>query len=192
VTERLGIFGGTFDPVHVGHLAAASAARYQLDLDRVLLVVAGDPWQKRGRELAPAETRFEMVVAAIDGVAGLEASRIEIDRAGPTYTMDTVTELRRPDRTLFLIAGSDVAASIESWKRVDELKAAVVLAVVEREGVAAAGARPGWNTATVRIPRLDVSSSDVRRRVAAGEPIEFLVPTAAARVLQARGLYTAG
>ena len=97
--ERLGILGGTFDPVHVAHLAAAAAARDQLGLDRVLVVVAGDPWQKRGRVCAPAEDRYEMVAAAIEGVAGLEASRIEIDRAGPTYTVDTVEGLLRRSRS---------------------------------------------------------------------------------------------
>ena len=103
--ERIGILGGTFDPVHVGHLMDASAARHQLGLDRVLVVVARDPWQKRDRVIAPAEVRYEMVVAALDGVEGLEASRIELDRDGPTYTIDTVEQLAAPDRELFLIVG---------------------------------------------------------------------------------------
>ena len=98
--------GGTFDPVHVAHLAAAAAARHQLGLDRVLLVVAGDPWQKHGTVVAPADARYEMVAAAIDGVDGLEASRLEIDRPGLTYTIDTVEQLQPPDRELFLIVGS--------------------------------------------------------------------------------------
>src|SRR6478672_11079337 len=93
MTERIGILGGTFDPVHVGHLMDAVAARDQLDLQRVLLVVARDPWQKRDRVIAPAEVRYEMLVAAIDGVDGLEPSRIELERDGPTYTIDTVEQL---------------------------------------------------------------------------------------------------
>ena len=143
--ERLGILGGTFDPVHVAHLAAAAAARDQLDLARVLVVVAGDPWQKRGRVGAPAEARFEMVAAAIDGVDRLEASRLEIDRPGPTYTIDTVEGLAQaPDRELFLIVGSDVAASLDTWHRADALRAAVTLAIVDREDVAPSIPPPGW------------------------------------------------
>jgi nicotinate-nucleotide adenylyltransferase len=196
--ERLGILGGTFDPVHVAHLAAASAARDELELARVLVVVAGDPWQKRGRVCAPAEARYEMVAAAIDGVEGIEASRLEIDRAGPTYTVDTVEALRgeAPERELFLIVGSDVAASVETWHRADALRAAVTLAIVDREGVAPSAsplaAPPGWRSVWVHMPRLDVSSTELRRRVAAGESVEFLIPPPAARVLRARGLYTGG
>ena len=192
--ERLGILGGTFDPVHVAHLAAAAAARTQLALNRVLVVVAGDPWQKRGRVCAPAEARFEMVAAAIDGVEGLEASRLEIDRTGPTYTIDTVEALRResPGCELFLIVGSDVAASVETWHRADALRAAVTLAIVDREDVATSTPPPNWRCLRVRMPRLDVSSTEIRRRIAAGESVDFLVPPPAARVLRARGLYTGG
>ncbi len=196
--ERLGILGGTFDPVHVAHLAAASAARDELGLAPVLVVVAGDPWQKRGRVCAPAEVRFEMVAAAIDGVEGIEVSRLEIDRAGPTYTVDTVEALRGEpsERELFLIVGSDVAASVDTWHRADDLRAAVTLAIVDREGVAPSAsplaAPPGWRSVWVHMPRLDVSSTELRRRVAAGESVDFLIPPPAARVLRARGLYTGG
>jgi len=196
--ERLGILGGTFDPVHVAHLAAAAAARDQHGLARVLVVVAGDPWQKRGRVCAPAEARYEMVAAAIDGVEGIEVSRLEIDRSGPTYTIESVEALRReaPSRELFLIVGRDVAASIETWHRADDLRAAVTLAIVDREDVApsvtASVTPPGWRTVRVGMPRLDVSSTELRRRIAAGESIDFLIPPPAARVLRARGLYTGG
>jgi nicotinate-nucleotide adenylyltransferase len=192
--ERLGLLGGTFDPVHVAHLAAAAAARDQLELARVLVVVAGDPWQKRGRVCAPAEARFEMVAAAIDGVSALEVSRLEIDREGPTYTIDTVETLHRddPERELFLIVGSDVAASIETWHRAPALRAGVTLAIVDREDVAPSTPPPGWRCVRVHMPRLDVSSTDLRRRIAAGESVDFLVPPPAARVLRARGLYTGG
>jgi nicotinate-nucleotide adenylyltransferase len=188
--ERLGILGGTFDPVHVAHLAAAAAARDQLDLARVLLVVAGDPWQKRGRVGAPADLRFEMVAAAIAGVERLEPSRLEIDRPGPSYTVDTVEGLQEPDRELFLIVGSDVAASLDSWHRADDLRAAVTLAIVDREDVAPSVPPPGWHCVRVHMPRLDVSSTDLRRRIAAGESVEFLVPPPSARVLRTHGLYT--
>jgi nicotinate-nucleotide adenylyltransferase len=187
--ERIGILGGTFDPVHVGHLMDASAARHQLGLDRVLVVVAGDPWQKRDRVVAPAEIRFEMLVAALDRVEGLEASRIEIDRDGPTYTIDTVEQLTEPGRELVLIAGSDVAAGLATWHRVDELRTRVTLAIVDREDTPFP-APEGWKVERVSVPRLELSSTDLRERVAAGDPIDFLVPTAAARILRAHRLYS--
>ena len=189
--ERLGIFGGTFDPVHVGHLAAAAAARHALALDRVLLVVAGDPWQKAGTVVAPAVARYEMVAAALEGVDGLEASRLELDRPGPTYTADTVDALQRPDREIVLIVGVDVAAGLSSWHRVDDLRAAVTLGIVDREGEPAGPVPAGWRAERIALPRLDVSSTELRRRVAAGEPIDFLVPLPAVRVIRARALYTA-
>jgi nicotinate-nucleotide adenylyltransferase len=187
--ERLGIMGGTFDPVHVAHVVAAAEARYQLRLDRVLFVVAGDPWQKHESVSAPADARYEMVTAALAGVEGFEPSRIEIDRAGPTYTIDTVNELRASDRELFLIVGRDVAQALESWKAVDELQSAVTLAIVDREGIHT-DPPAGWNAASLTMPRLDVSSTDLRRRVAAGEPVDFLMPAGAVRVMRARALYT--
>ncbi|HWS46134.1 MAG TPA: nicotinate-nucleotide adenylyltransferase [Acidimicrobiia bacterium] len=192
--ERLGIFGGTFDPVHVGHLAAACAAHHQLRLSRLLIVVARDPWQKHGSVGAPAEDRLAMVEAAIAGVDGLEASRLELDRPGPTYTIDTVEQLQQTGREIVLIVGGDVAAHIETWHRVDDLRAAVTLAVVDRDegGAPLRAAGEGWRVEHVLMPRLDVSSTDLRRRVAAGEPVEFLVPVPAVKVLQARGLYTGG
>jgi nicotinate-nucleotide adenylyltransferase len=190
--ERLGVLGGTFDPVHVGHLAAAAAARQHLELTRVLLVVAGDPWQKHGEVVAPAEARYEMVAAAIDGAEGLEASRLEIDRPGLTYTIDTVEALRSPDRELFLILGADVAARIDTWDRVEQLRDAVTLAVVGREDVPAATPPDGWHAVPVPMPRIDVSSTGLRRRIAEGAPVEFLIPMPAVRVLRAHDLYTAG
>lgn len=189
MAERLGIFGGTFDPVHVAHLVAALEARHQLALDRVLLVVAADPWQKRGEVMAPADVRYEMVAAAIDAVDGLEASSIEVRRPGPTYTIDTVEALASPGRELFLVAGTDVAAGLDTWHRADDLRDAVTLAIVRRDGDELV-APPGWSTRWVSMPRLDVSSSDIRRRRAIGAPIEFLVPADALRVLRARRLYT--
>lgn len=190
--ERIGILGGTFDPVHIGHCVAGVQARHTLGLDRVLFVVAADPWQKHGSVVAPADTRYEMVAAAVADVDGLEASRIEIDRGGPTYTVDTVAQLRAPNRELFLVVGSDVAEALGTWHRSDDLRELVTLAIVDREGATPGIAPAGWKCVHVRMPRLDVSSSEVRRRIAANEPIDFLVPEAASRVLRARGLYTDG
>ena len=187
--ERVGVLGGTFDPVHIGHLVAALAARHALALDRVLLVVAADPWQKRGTVVAPASDRLAMVQAAIEGIDGLEASALEIERGGATYTIDTLCELAAADRELFLIVGADVAAGLDGWHRAAEVRKAATLVVVDRDGNPGAGARPD-DAVTVRIPRLDVSSSDLRARVAAGEPIDVLVPAGVVRVIRERRLYT--
>jgi nicotinate-nucleotide adenylyltransferase len=188
--ERLGIFGGTFDPVHVGHLAAACSARYQLQLDRVLMMVAPQPWQKEASVVAPPEVRYEMVEAAIDGYEGLEASRLELDRSGPTYTIDTIELLRAHDREPFFIVGADTAAGLDSWKRASELKECVTIVIVERDGVPSPAPPDGWRVERVRMPRLDISSTDLRRRIAAGEPVEFLIPLPAVRVLRAHSPYT--
>jgi nicotinate-nucleotide adenylyltransferase len=188
--ERLGIFGGTFDPVHVGHLAAACAARYQLELDRVLMMVAPQPWQKEASVVAPPEVRYEMVEAAIDGCEGLEASRLELDRSGRTYTIDTMELLRADDRELFFIMGADTAAGLDTWNRADELKKCVTIAIVERDGVPSSAPPDGWRVERVHMPRLDISSTDLRRRIGAGEPVEFLIPLPAVRVLHAHSPYT--
>jgi len=185
-SERIGVFGGTFDPVHVGHLTAACAARHQLRLDRVLLVVARDPWQKRGSVVASAEDRYAMVAAACAGVDGLEASRIEIDRPGPTFTADTLEALAAPGRVVYLVLGADAAAGLDSWERPEVVRAAATLAVVTRDG----GPPPPAGAAVVDMPRLDVSSTDLRRRIAAGEPVDFLVPEGARAIVRDRRLYT--
>jgi nicotinate-nucleotide adenylyltransferase len=191
---RLGILGGTFDPVHVGHVAAGASARHVLGLDRVLFVVAHSPWQKAGRAIAPGEDRFALVEAAldgIDGIEGLEASRIELDRGGVTYTADTLAALhdQDPAAELFLIVGTDVADDLHTWERVDEIKALATLAVVTRPG-APVVPLPGWRTASVEMPLLDVSSTELRRWAAEGRPLDGLVPPAAVRLLRERALYS--
>jgi nicotinate-nucleotide adenylyltransferase len=161
-----------------------------LALDRVLLMVARDPWQKHGRVEAPAEARYAMVAAAIEGVDRLEASRLELDRDGPTYTADTVAELTAPGRELFLIVGADVANSLDTWDRIGELQERVTLALVDRPDGPSPASPVGWRTVSVHMPRLDISSSDLRRRIAAGEPVDFLIPAPAVQILRSRGLYT--
>jgi nicotinate-nucleotide adenylyltransferase len=190
VVERLGLLGGTFDPVHVGHVVAAVEARAALELDRVLLVVAASPWQKEGQVVAPADVRLAAVRAAVEGIQGLEASDVEIARGGPTFTADTVAELAARGRELFLIVGSDVAARIGTWKRVDDVRRTATLVVVERCGEQSASPPGEWRLERVQIPRLDVSSTDLRERMVNGQPIEGLVPAGAVRVLREAGLYT--
>jgi nicotinate-nucleotide adenylyltransferase len=141
------VFGGTFDPPHVGHLVAAVNVRHALGLDRVLLVVANVPWQKVGeREITPAEDRLAMVQAAAQGVAGIEASRIEVDRGGPSYTADTLAALREQhaDPELFLIMGSDVAGGLMTWERVDEVRDGCTVVVVDRPGAEGEQPPAGW------------------------------------------------
>lgn len=188
----IGVFGGTFDPVHVGHLVAALEVRQSLELDRVLLVVANDPWQKSGRGgVTQAEDRFAVVQAATEGLDGLEASRMEIDRGGQSFTADTIAQLagENPGARLHLVVGDDVAAELDSWKRVEELRQAVVLVIVERGGVAPTADPAGWRIRRVSIPALQISSSDLRRRLRTGGNVHFLIPEAAIRCISERGLY---
>ena len=183
--------GGTFDPVHVAHLVAAAEARAALGLDLVLFVVAGSPWQKAGRVHAPADLRLSMVEASLAGMEGLQASPIEIERGGLTYTADTLAALAAPERELFLIVGADVAARMDTWVRSREVASLATVVVVERAGEGAATPPgEGWRVEHVVIPRLDVSSTDIRRRVALGLPIDFLVPEPAVRIIRGCGLYT--
>lgn len=188
--ERVGIFGGTFDPIHRAHLSVAESVRTALGLDRVLLVVANEPWQKEGGPVAPAEDRYAMVAAAVREWPGLEPSHLEIDRGGPSYTIDTVRELIAVDPSveLVLIVGSDVAAELATWKEETALRELVTLAVVGRPGAEAA-APSGWRVVEVPIAPFDVSSSELRRRLGAGQPVEDLVPDAVIRCIERRGLY---
>lgn len=194
--RRLGVFGGTFDPIHVGHLVAAVNARHELALDRVLLVVANVPWQKIGsRAITPAEDRYAMVAAATRDVEGLEASRIEIERGGMSYTADTLAQLAEahPEAELHLIVGTDVAGELDTWERVEEVRRLSTLVVVNRPGARLPDlAASGWRVRTVEIPNLDISSTDLRARAADGRPLDFLVPEAVIRCIRERGLYAGG
>ena len=188
----IGIFGGTFDPPHVGHVVAAVTARYALGFDEVLLTVANRPWQKvASRPITPAADRLAMVQALVDGIDGLAASAIEIERGGDSYTADTIAELRSgaPGLAVSVIVGSDAAAAMTTWTRAEEVRATATLVVVDRPGAAAPDVPAGWTFERVDIPRLDISSTDIRRRVAAGEPIDGLVPPGVRSVISARGLY---
>lgn len=190
-TERLGVLGGTFDPVHVGHVVAAADARSALGLDRVLLVVAGDPWQKRGRVAAAAADRLALVEAAAEGVEGVEACAIEVERDGPSVTADTLEALGGPGKELFLMLGADAVANMPTWKHLEETRTLATVVVIERAGdIHAEPPGPGWKFERLSIPRLDVSSTDIRERLTSGRPIDGLVPPAVMKLIRSRGLYT--
>jgi nicotinate-nucleotide adenylyltransferase len=193
---RIGLFGGTFDPFHIGHLVVATGVHHALRLDETHVLVAADPWQKKDRPpCAPASERYAAVQAAVDdiGVPGIIADDRELRRGGPTYTIDTVEELRAadPNAEMFLIVGYDAASRLDTWHRVHELRELVTLAVVNRPGSDEVVEVPGWKVEVVEIPPLDVSSSMVRERLAAGLPVDGLVPAAAMRVVRQHGRYAA-
>jgi nicotinate-nucleotide adenylyltransferase len=189
--ERVGVYGGTFDPIHVAHLAVAAQAMHQLELDKVLFVVANVPWQKaQVRNVSDAEDRLAMVSAAVAGHHGFEASRIEIDRGGDSYTADTLADLEAPGRELFLIIGSDLVDELITWNRWDEIPPRCTLAVCHRPGEAERGElAPGWRSVTVRSPALEISSTELRSMAREGRPLDFLVPSSVLDVVRERGLY---
>lgn len=184
------MYGGTFDPIHVGHVAAARAVREHLGLDRVLVVPAGDPWQKRGRVVATPAERLEMARLAVEGVEGLEVSDVEVRRDAASVTADTLEALAAPGRVLYLVLGADAVANMGTWRRLEDTRDLATVVVVEREGERADPPGPGWRVEHVPIPRIDVSSTAVRERIAAGAPIDDLVPAATAHYLADRGIYT--
>lgn len=192
--HRIGLFGGTFDPPHVGHLVTAVNVRHALALDVVVLMVANIPWQKEGtRRITSAEDRLAMVEAAVADVPGLVAGRHEIDHGGPSYTADTLAVLaaEHPGAELFTIVGDDAAAGLTSWERYREVADRSSLVVVDRPGLPVE--LPGdvaW--IRVEVPRLEVSSTDLRARFTDGRPLDYLVTEPVLEVIRRRGLYRDG
>jgi nicotinate-nucleotide adenylyltransferase len=175
--QRIGLFGGTFDPPHTGHLAGAVAARSDLRLDRVILVVANNPWQKSNqRPVTEAHHRLAMVRLLVEGFDGIEASDLEISRGGPSYTIDTVNELQDRGDEVLLIVGADAAAGLDSWDRSDELRECVEVAVVDRPGYLFPELN-GWRLNRVKAESVDVSSSGVRDLVSAGASAHDSIPS---------------
>jgi nicotinate-nucleotide adenylyltransferase len=189
--ERVGVFGGTFDPIHVGHLSVALQAKHQLRLDRVLLVVSNVPWQKASsRNISDPEVRYAMVERSVAGHEGLEASRIEIDRGGDSVTADTLEALQSPGRELFLLIGSDLVNDLPTWRRWDSLRSLCTLAVVYRPGGETHWSLPDdWANVRVEGPAIHLSSSELRAMVKKGAPIDFLVPSAAIDLIVRKNLY---
>lgn len=186
--------GGTFDPIHLGHLVAASEVLHSFDLDRVLFMPAGDPWQKASE--TAAEDRFMMTTLAIAGFSAFAASRLELDRTGPTYTADSFETLREfygPDVHLFLIAGADAVLNLSTWKKLDRLRELVEVIAVSRPGSDLASLQGSEKLPMIHVkemPGIDVSATEIRERVRLGEPIDFLVPMEVVRYIRSHGLYT--
>jgi nicotinate-nucleotide adenylyltransferase len=197
----LGILGGAFNPPHIGHLVCAQEALVQLELDRVVFVPVGQA-PHRGIEDDPgAEARLELVDLAIAGDDRFTSSRIELDREGPSYTSDTLREMRSvaPEDDLFLILGGDQASSLPAWHEPEEVLSLATVAVVERVswtrnaiGIKIARLKGSERVRYLDMPLIQVSSSAIRRRVAGGRPIRYLVPDAVAGYIEAKGLYRAG
>jgi nicotinate-nucleotide adenylyltransferase len=191
---RIGIFGGTFDPPHAGHIAAARAVSGQLGLDRLLLVVANDPWQKSGeRVVSPAEDRYALTELLAEEIPGAEASRLELDRGGPSYSVDTVEEvLARSGGAavdVFLVVGADLVSELGTWHRSEDLQRLVTLAIVSRPTGAVPDVPPGWRAVWVNGPQVPVSSSEVRALLAQGRSVEGMVPEPIIHCIRRRALY---
>ena len=192
---RIGLFGGTFDPPHVGHLVTAVNVMHALDLDQVILMVANVPWQKEGsRTITPAQDRFAMVEAAVASTPGLVAGDAEIRMGGPSYTVDTLRSLRQQNAeyasaTFLTIVGDDAAAGVPTWERFEELTELTRLVVVDRPG-APVELSSDIDWIRVEVPRLDVSSTDLRSRFTDGRPLDYLITQPVLEVIRERSLYS--
>ncbi|WP_368861386.1 nicotinate-nucleotide adenylyltransferase [Frankia tisae] len=190
---RLGVMGGTFDPVHNGHLVAASEVAALFDLDEVVFVPSGQPWQKVHRVVSDPEDRYLMTFLATAENPQFTVSRVEIDRGGATYTIDTLRDLRgaRPDDELFFITGADALAQIFTWRDHRELFGLAHFVGVSRPGyqLALDAALPADSVSLLEVPALAISSSDIRKRVGSGAPIWYLTPDGVVRYIAKRHLY---
>ena len=198
--KRIGILGGTFDPIHLGHLSIAEAALDELSLDRVILVPAGRPWLKSDQQVTPADHRLAMTQLAVQDRLGLEVSTIEVDRPGPTYTADTLAELRNDLGSvveLYLILGMDSVRDLHRWHEPETLFGMCTVVAVSRPDsvdISTAEVEREFPTARGRItpirgPMLDISATDIRARVAEGRPISDSVPPPVERYIRRHDLY---
>jgi nicotinate-nucleotide adenylyltransferase len=194
VERKIGIMGGTFDPIHNGHLVAASEVADRFALDEVLFVPTGEPWQKSDRVVSPAEDRYLMTVIATASNPRFSASRIDIEREGPTYTVDTLSELHEamPDAALFFITGADALAQILSWRDVDRVFRYAHFVGVTRPGyVLGDDHLPAGVASLVEVPAMAISSTDCRDRVSRNRPVWYLVPDGVVQYITKRNLYRA-
>ncbi len=190
---RIGVMGGTFDPIHHGHLVAASEVTHYFALDEVVFVPTGEPWQKEDRAVSAAEDRYLMTVIATASNPQFSVSRVDIDRPGPTYTIDTLRDLREIHgraSELFFITGADALATMMSWRDVDELLHLAHFVGCTRPGHRLTGdGLPDGAVSLIEIPALAISSTECRERVGAGKPIWYLVPDGIVQYIAKRKLY---
>jgi nicotinate-nucleotide adenylyltransferase len=192
---RIGVMGGTFDPIHHGHLVAASEVAVLFGLDEVVFVPTGQPWQKSARVVSPAEDRYLMTVIATASNPRFTTSRVDIERGGPTYTIDTLTDLQRqrPDAELFFITGADALEQIVGWRDTQRLFELARFIGVTRPGYQLADHHlPEGRVSLVEVPALSISSTDCRQRVGRGMPVWYLVPDGVVQYIEKRGLYRDG
>ncbi|MET7637897.1 nicotinate-nucleotide adenylyltransferase [Streptomyces sp. NPDC005438] len=193
--RRLGVMGGTFDPIHHGHLVAASEVAARFHLDEVIFVPTGQPWQKSHQRVSPAEDRYLMTVIATASNPQFSVSRIDIDRPGTTYTIDTLRELHEEhvDAELFFITGADALSQILGWRDADELFSLAHFIGVTRPGHALSNpGLPDGGVSLIEVPALAISSTDCRARVERGDPVWYLVPDGVVRYISKRRLYREG
>lgn len=184
--------GGTFDPIHHGHLVAASEVADRFGLDEVIFVPTGQPWQKVDREVSRAEDRYLMTVIATASNPRFSVNRVDVDRRGPTYTADTLADLHRqlPDADLFFITGADALSQILSWHKLDELFELAHFVGVTRPGYELVDEHlPDGAVSLVEVPAMAISSTDCRRRVVEGRPVWYLVPDGVVQYISKRSLY---
>ena len=199
--RRIGILGGTFDPPHLGHTAAALEARRSLDLDVVVFVVANDPWQKTvgamagtAEEVSPAEARLAMTREAVVGLDGVQVDDVEIRRGGPSYTADTLAHYGEvhAGAELFLLLGSDIASGLDTWARPEELRRRATIVVMERPGFEDRRPPAGWDHRVLLGSFPDLASNDLREVIAATGEVGDAVPGGVAEIIRAHGLYGVG
>ena len=193
--RRIGVMGGTFDPIHHGHLVAASEVQSVFGLDEVVFVPTGQPWQKDDRQVSPAELRYLMTVVATASNPRFTVSRVDVDRPGPTYTIDTLRDLSQlyPGSELFFITGADALAQILSWKDVDELFELAQFVGVNRPDHELSGdGLPAERVSLMEVPAMAISSTACRERVQAGEPVWYLVPDGVVQFIAKYRLYRPG
>jgi nicotinate-nucleotide adenylyltransferase len=192
MTPRIGIMGGTFDPIHHGHLVAASEVASLFGLDEVIFVPTGEPWQKSDRHVSPAEHRYLMTVIATASNPRFWVSRVDIDRAGPTYTIDTIHDIsaQRPGAELYFITGADALGQILSWKDAAEALRLARFVGVTRPGYELSDAHlPSDSVTLLDVPAMAISSSGCRERVADGRPVWYLVPDGVVQYINKHRLY---
>lgn len=191
---RIGVMGGTFDPIHHGHLTAANEAGHAFGLDEVIFVPAGQPWQKTDRPMAPAEDRYLMTVIATAANPLFSVSRIEIDRPGNSYTVDTLRELRaqrEADAQFYFIIGADALSGLRTWRDPQELLNLTHFIGLTRRGHQLAPDSLGSDAfSLMEMPTLEISSSICRERIRVGSPIRYLVPDGVISYISKRGLYS--